>query len=70
MAKHRNEEIIAMLEGHGLPWQNYFVLNKAIVAFRDERGQVMSLIIEDDQLNVATCKFLERQGLSLNEDLT
>ena len=52
-----------MLESHGLPWQRYFVIDKATVAFRNDAGQVHYLIIEDDQLHYATCKFLERQGL-------
>lgn len=62
MAKHMASDIIAMLESHGLPWQRYFVINKITVAFRDDAGQVHYLIIEDDQLNSATCNFLERQG--------
>ncbi|RYX79980.1 hypothetical protein EON83_30485 [bacterium] len=63
MAKHKESDIIAMLESHGLSWQSYFVFNKTTVAFRDDAGQVHYLIIEDDQLNSATCTFLERQGL-------
>ena len=62
MAKHIESDIIAMLESHGLPWQRYFVINKTIVAFRNDAGQVHYLIIEDDHLNSATCKFLERQS--------
>ncbi len=56
MAKHSDAEIIATLEGHGLPWRSFFVLNGVFVAFHDERGQRMLLGIEDDQLNFTICK--------------
>lgn len=68
MMQHSEAEIIATLEGHGLPWRSFFVINRTLVAFHDERGRRMLLIIEDDQLNIAICKYLQRHGFEVNDD--
>ena len=67
MAKYRDEDIIALLEGHGLSWRDYFLNSMANIAFRDEAGKEMLLIIEDDQMHHATSKFLKRRGLVQSE---
>ncbi len=68
MTKYRDEDVIALLEGHGLSWRSFFLVSLGNIAFRDEHGKEMILIIEDDQMHSAACKFLKRQGLVQSQD--
>ncbi|WP_017757994.1 hypothetical protein [Pseudacidovorax intermedius] len=60
---YTDDQVIAALEAGGTPWRRFFVLNDGLVAYENEKGQLMARIIEDDTLAEVTCAFLARQGL-------
>ena len=60
--KYSDEIIKQYLDGHGIPWDQYFVLNSQLPAYRDNNGRLMTLVIEDDAMHSAVQSFLIRMG--------
>jgi len=60
--KHTDADIKMYLESHGRPWDAFFSHHDALIAFRDEAGQMFFLSIDDEHLAAAAIKLLTREG--------
>lgn len=60
--KHSDDQIKTFLDGQGMPWESFVLAPSGLPSYRDERGQLIALIIEDDALYASVQKFLIRVG--------
>ena len=60
--KITDTELIEVLESMGVPWHQHFVIGTGLVGYHDESGRLFAYVIEDDELNLLVCKFLEKNG--------
>ena len=60
--KRTDAELIAALESMGVPWHEHFVIGTGLVGYYDSNGRLFAHVIEDDELNLLVCKFLEKNG--------